>query len=66
MEVYILTLFSSFIIYRSVHTLMKLFKIAYKRNELSKRKYRSAVSISFLIGVTVASIVPIIFKALFT
>ncbi|MGM0751896.1 MAG: hypothetical protein ACQET6_08175 [Bacillota bacterium] len=66
MEVYIITFFSIIIIYRTVHSMIKLFTIAYKRQELSRRKYRWMVTISILTGMTIVSILPFTFQALFT
>lgn len=58
MEVIVISIFSAIIIFITIFFMMKAFNIAYKRNEISLRKFIIFSTFSILIGVMVASILP--------
>jgi uncharacterized membrane protein len=58
MEVILTSVFSAIIILITVFSMIRVFNIAYKRNELSRRKFVVYSTFSIIIGVIVASIFP--------
>ena len=58
MEVILTSVFSAIIIFITVFSMIKAFMIAYKRNEISLRKFIVFSTSSIVIGVIVASILP--------
>ena len=58
MEIIITSLFSAIIIYITVYSMIKVLSIAYKRGEISLRKFRLYVTASIVIGLVIASILP--------
>ena len=58
MEVILTSVFSAIIIFTTVFFMMKAFMIAYKRNEISLRKFIVFSTSSIVIGVIVASVLP--------
>ncbi|WP_342431012.1 hypothetical protein [Neobacillus sp. FSL H8-0543] len=58
MEVILISVTSAIIIFMTVIYLMKAFNIAYKRNEISLRKFIVFSTSSIGIGVIVASVLP--------
>jgi hypothetical protein len=65
MEVILTSVFSAIIIFITVFSMMKVFSIAYKRNEISLRKYIVFSTSSIVIGVTVASVLPFGYQKIF-
>lgn len=61
MEVIISSVFSTVIVFITVFYMIKVFHIAYKRNEISLRKYILFSTSSIVIGVLVASILPFLY-----
>jgi hypothetical protein len=62
MEVILTSVFSAIIIFMTVFYLMKAFNIAYKRNEISLRKFIVFSTSSIVIGVIVASVLPFVYQ----
>jgi hypothetical protein len=58
MEVILASVFSAIIIFITVFYMMKVFIIAYKRNEISLPKFIVYSTSSIVIGVLVASVLP--------
>lgn len=58
MEVILTSVFSAIMIFITVSFMMKAFIIAYKRNEISLRKFIVFSTFSIVIGVIVASVLP--------
>ncbi|WP_386059748.1 hypothetical protein [Thalassobacillus hwangdonensis] len=65
MEIYVASFFSALIIYITVHSMIKVLTIALKRNEITKRKFRLYVAMSIGIGLAVAAVLPLGYRALF-
>nr|WP_246231613.1 hypothetical protein [Sporosarcina jiandibaonis] len=65
MEWILISIFSAIIIFMTVYSLIKVFNIAYKRRELSLRKFRLLVTASFLAGLLVGSILPFFYQKIF-
>jgi uncharacterized membrane protein SirB2 len=58
MEVILASVFSAIIIFITVYSMMKVFIISYKRNEISHRKFIIFTTSSIVIGLIVASVLP--------
>ncbi|MFD6441052.1 hypothetical protein ACFWDG_14810 [Peribacillus sp. NPDC060186] len=58
MEVILTSVFSAIIIFITVYSMIKVFIIAYKRNEISLRKFIIFATSSIVIGLIVASVLP--------
>jgi FtsH-binding integral membrane protein len=58
MEVILASIFSAIIIFIAVFYMIKAFIIAYKRNEISLRKFIVFSTSSIVIGILVASVLP--------
>jgi hypothetical protein len=65
MEVILITIFSAIILFITVFYMMKAFIIAYKRNEISLRKFIILSTTSIVIGVLVASVLPFGYQEIF-
>ncbi|WP_078378703.1 hypothetical protein [Sutcliffiella halmapala] len=65
MEVILVSIFSAIIIFITVFFMMKAFIIAYKRNELSLRKFIVLSNSSIVIGILVASVLPFGYQGIF-
>ena len=65
MEVILTSVFSAIIIFICVFTMMKVFMIAYKRNEISLWKFIVFSTSSIVIGVIVASVLPFGYQKIF-
>jgi FtsH-binding integral membrane protein len=65
MEVVLISVFSAIIIFITVFYLMKVLIIAYKRNEISLRKFAIFSTLSIVIGVIVASALPFGYQKIF-
>jgi ABC-type uncharacterized transport system YnjBCD permease subunit len=65
MEVLLTGVFSAIIIFITVFFLIKILFIAYKRNEISRRKLIVYSISCIVIGVTVASLLPFGFQKLY-
>ncbi|MCM3236508.1 hypothetical protein M3589_02095 [Heyndrickxia oleronia] len=59
MEVILASLFSVIIIFITVFFMLKVFIVAFKRNDISLRKFIMLSSSSILIGLLVALVLPI-------
>ena len=66
MEVILTSVFSAIIIFITVFFMMKAFIIAYKRNEISLRKFIFLSTSSIVIGVIVASVLPFGYQKIFS
>lgn len=55
----LMSLFSIVIVFITIHSLIKVFNIAIERREISKQNYRISVSSSILVGVSVATALPL-------
>jgi high-affinity Fe2+/Pb2+ permease len=58
MEVILASVFSAIIIFITVFYMIKAFIIAYKRNEISLRKFTVFSTSAIVIGILVASVLP--------
>ncbi|RTR35339.1 hypothetical protein EKG37_05530 [Robertmurraya yapensis] len=65
MEVLLTSLFSAIIIFITIFSLMKAFIIAYKRNEISLRRFIVFSTFSMVIGIIVASLLPFGYQKIF-
>ena len=65
MEVILTNILSAIIIFICVFAMMKVFMIAYKRNEISLRKFIVFSTSSIVIGVIVASVLPFGYQKIF-
>ena len=65
MEVILMSIYSAIIIFITVYSMIKVFNIAYKREDISLRKFRVLVTSSIVIGLFVASILPFGYQKLF-
>jgi heme/copper-type cytochrome/quinol oxidase subunit 2 len=65
MEVILISIFSAIIIFITVYFMIKVFIIAYKRNEITLRKLRVSVTTSIVIGLIIASSLPFGYQKLF-
>ncbi|WP_153125456.1 hypothetical protein [Peribacillus tepidiphilus] len=65
MEVILTSVFSAIIIFITVFFMMKAFIIAYKRNEISLRKFIVFSTSSIVIGTLVASVLPFGYQRIF-
>jgi hypothetical protein len=58
MELIVASVFSAIIILITVYGMIKIFSIAYKRKEISLRKFTIFTSSAIVIGLMVASVLP--------
>lgn len=65
MEVLLTSIFSAIIIFITIFSLMKAFIIAYKRNEISLRRFIVYSMSSIVIGIIVASLLPFGYQKIF-
>ena len=65
MEVMLMSIFSAFIICMTVFFIIKVITIAYKRNELTLQKRIVFSASSIIIGLIVASVLPIGYQKIF-
>ncbi|WP_342429703.1 hypothetical protein [Neobacillus sp. FSL H8-0543] len=65
MEVILISLFSAIIIFMTVYSIIKVIIIAYKRKEITLRRFEVLVTLSILIGLFVASILPFGYQKIF-
>ncbi|MED3623045.1 hypothetical protein [Neobacillus thermocopriae] len=65
MEVIITSVCSAIIIFITVFYMLKAFKIAYKRNEISFQKFIFISISSIITGVIIASVFPIGYQKIF-
>ncbi|TKC19976.1 hypothetical protein FA727_10710 [Robertmurraya kyonggiensis] len=65
MEVLLTSIFSAIIIFITIFSLMKAFIIAYKRNEISLRRFIVYSTSSIVIGIIVASLLPFGYQKIF-
>jgi len=66
MEIILTSIFSVIIIFTTFLFLIKAYIIAYKRKEISRNKFIFLSTISLLISVIVASVLPFAFHALYS
>lgn len=62
----LLSVFSAFIILMIVVNILKVVRIAYKRNEMSYQKSFWISTATIVIGIFVASVLPFIYQKLFS
>ncbi|RJS59016.1 hypothetical protein [Bacillus sp. PK3_68] len=62
MEVILTSIFSAIIIFITVFYMVKVFIVAYKRKEISTRKFIAFSASSILIGVIIASVLPFAYQ----
>ena len=65
MPVILISLFSAIIIFITVFSMIKVLSIAYKREEISILKYRVLATSFIIIGILVASVLPVAYKRIF-
>ena len=65
MPVFLISFFSVVILFMTVYSIIKALKIALKRDEISKRKYRLMVASSIFIGTFIAVVLPFGYERLF-
>lgn len=65
MELIIISIFSALIVFITVYSIIKVLNIAYKRKEISVRKFRILVSSSIIISLLVVSILIFSYQKLF-
>lgn len=65
MEVILISIFSAIIVFITIFSLIKVFIIAYRRNEISKRKFIILGTSSIIIGTLVASVLPFVYSRIF-
>ena len=65
MEVILINIFSAIIIFITIYSMIKVFNIAYQREEISLRKFKVLVTSSIAIGLFIASILPFGYKKIF-
>ncbi|KGX92330.1 hypothetical protein N781_16350 [Pontibacillus halophilus JSM 076056 = DSM 19796] len=58
MEVWLMSIFSSIIVVMTVYNIIRVLNIAYKRKELTLRKFVLYSTVSIAIGVSVTSVLP--------
>jgi len=63
--VILISLFSAIIIFITVFSMIKVLSIAYKREEISILKYRVLATSFIIIGILVASVLPVAYKRIF-
>ncbi|XXM73272.1 hypothetical protein ACQ0QQ_05095 [Lysinibacillus sphaericus] len=66
MEVILISAFSAFIIAMTVFYIIKALRIAYKRNELTLRKFILYTASSVITGLIIASILPFGYGKIFS
>ncbi|MDF2855771.1 MAG: hypothetical protein K0Q87_1622 [Neobacillus sp.] len=65
MEVTLISFFSAIIIFMTVYSIIKVLIIAYKRKEITLRKFIVLVASSILVGLFVASVLPFGYQKVF-
>ncbi|EZH64864.1 hypothetical protein DH09_20340 [Bacillaceae bacterium JMAK1] len=66
MQIFFAVLFSGLIIAITVTSIIKVLVIAYKRKEISKRKFFSMSTFSIIVGIVVLTVLPSLYDAIFT
>lgn len=65
MEVFLTSVFSAIILFITVFSMIKVFVIAYKRNEISLRKFIVFSTTSIVIGSIIAIVLPFGYQKIF-
>jgi hypothetical protein len=65
MEVILISIHSAIIIFITVFSLVKVLKIAYERKEITRMKLRLYVTTAIVVGVFIASALPIGYQKVF-
>lgn len=65
MEVFLTSVFSAIILFIAVFSMIKVFMIAYKRNEISLRKFIVFSTTSIVIGSIIAIVLPFGYQKIF-
>jgi hypothetical protein len=65
MELILISIFTTIIIFMTVYSLIKVLNIAYKRGEISLRNCRLLVTSSIVIGLFVGSTLPFVYQKMF-
>lgn len=65
MEVILTSVFSAIILFITVFSMIKVFMIAYKRNEISLRKFIVFSTTSIVIGSIIAIVLPFGYQKIF-
>ncbi|WP_175987187.1 hypothetical protein [Bacillus sp. Marseille-Q1617] len=66
MAVILASSFSALIIAITAFSMIKVLMIAYKRNELTHRKFLTYTAVSVMIGLIVSSCLPFVYGKIFT
>lgn len=64
-EVLLASFYSIIIIFITVTALIKVFNVAIRRKEISERKYKVLVTSSIMIGLLIASVLPLGYQKIF-
>ncbi|OCA83127.1 hypothetical protein A8F94_18540 [Bacillus sp. FJAT-27225] len=65
MPVILASIFSIFIVFMTVFSIIKVLHIGYNRKEITRQKYIGAAAATFMIGVAVSLLLPIGFQKVF-